>query len=94
MFIGRKTFTALTLATSVLSASAFANDTQNNIVSHTDFIVESAMQDVKQNLELDVAYDVLTAGHTFEPEVEEANSLVADITITPIEPVSSKDNDA
>ena len=52
------------------------------------------MQDVKQNLELDVAYDVLTAGHTFEPEVEEANSLVADITITPIEPVSSNDNDA
>lgn len=94
MFMGRKTFTALTLATSVLSASAFANDTQNNIVSHTDFIVESAMQDVKQNLKLDVAYDVLTAGHTFESEVEEANSLVADITISPIEPVSSNDNDA
>ena len=37
MFIGRKTFTALTLATSVLGASAFADDTQNNIVSHTDF---------------------------------------------------------
>ena len=94
MFIGRKTFTALILATSVLGASAFADDTQNNIVSHTDFIVESAMHDVKQNLDLGVTYDVLTASHTFEPEVEEANALVADITITPIEPISSDDNDA
>ncbi|EDV18510.1 hypothetical protein TRIADDRAFT_62973 [Trichoplax adhaerens] len=81
-------------ATSVLGASAFADDTQNNIVSHTDFIVESAMHDVKQNLDLGVTYDVLTASHTFEPEVEEANALVADITITPIEPISSDDNDA
>ena len=94
MFIGRKTFTALTLATSVLGASAFADDTQNNIVLHTDSIVESAMHDVKQNLNLAVTYDVLTASHTFEPEVEEANALVADITITPIEPISSDDNDA
>ena len=94
MFIGRKTFTALTLATSVLGASAFADDTQNNIDSHTDFIVESAMHDVKQSLDLGVTYDVLTASHTFEPEAEEANALVAEITITPIEPVSSNDNDA
>ncbi len=94
MFIGRKTFTALTLATSVLSAAAFADEPQSNIVSHTDFIVESAMNDVKQNLALDVTYDVLTASHTFEPEVEEAHSLVAEITVTPIEPISSNDNDA
>ena len=94
MFIGRKTFTALTLATSVLSASAFADESQNNIVSHTDFIVKSAMNDVSQNLALDVTYDVLTASHRFEPEVESASSLIADITITPIEPISSDDNDA
>jgi len=94
MFIGRKTFTALTLATSVFTASAFANDTQNNIVSHTDFIVENAMVDVKHNLELGVTYDVLTASHKFEPEVEEENTLVAEITITPIEPISLNDNDA
>ena len=94
MFIGRKTFTALTLATSVLSASAFADESQNNIVSHTDFIVKSAMNDVSQNLALDVTYDVLTASHGFEPEVESASSLIADITITPIEPISSDDNDA
>ena len=94
MFIGRKTFTALTLATSVLSAAVFADESQSNIVSHTDFIVESAMYDVKQNLALDVTYDVLTASHTFEPEVEEAHSLVAEITVTPIEPISSNDNDA
>ena len=30
MFIGRKTFTALTLATSVLGASAFADGTQQD----------------------------------------------------------------
>ena len=71
MFTARKTFTALTLATSILSASAFANDSQNNIMSHTDFMVESAMMDVKQSLELGVTFDVLTASHTFEPEVEE-----------------------
>ena len=28
------------------------------------------MHDVKQNLDLGVTYDVLTASHTFEPEVE------------------------
>jgi len=94
MFTARKTFTALTLATSILSASAFANDSQNTIMSHTDFMVESAMMDVKQSLELGVTFDVLTASHTFEPEVEETNTLVAEITVTPIEPVSTDDNDA
>ncbi|GFD69373.1 hypothetical protein [Alteromonas sp. KUL106] len=94
MFIGRKTFTALTLVASALSAQAFANDSQNNIASHTDFMVQRAMADVKQELALSVTYDVLTASHTFEPEVEENETLVAEITITPIEPVSSDDNDA
>ena len=52
------------------------------------------MMDVKQSLELGVTFDVLTASHTFEPEVEETNTLVAEITVTPIKPVSTDDNDA
>lgn len=92
MFTGRKLFTALTLATSVMSASAFAND--SNLITHTNLIVDSAVMDVKQNLELGVTYDVLTASNAFEPEVDEANTLVAEITITNIEPVSLDDNDA
>ena len=92
MFTGRKLFTALTLATSVMSASAFAND--SNLIAHTIFIVDSAVIDVKQNLELGVTYDVLTASNAFEPEVDETNTLVAEITITNIEPVSLDDNDA
>jgi len=94
MFIGRKTFTALSLVAGVLSTQAFADDSQNNIALHTDFMVQNAMTEVKQELALSVTYDVLTASHTFEPEVEEAETLVAEITITPIEPVNSDDNDA
>lgn len=92
MFTGRKLFTALTLATSVMSASAFAND--SNLITHTNLIVDSAVMDVKQNLELGVTYDVLTASNAFEPEVDETNTLVAEVTITNIEPVSLNDNDA
>ena len=54
MFIGRKTSTALTLVASALSAQAFANDSHNNIASHTDFMVQRAMADVKQELALSV----------------------------------------
>jgi len=50
--------------------------------------------DVKQNMELGVTYDVLSASNAFEPEVDETNTLVAEITITNIEPVSLDDNDA
>jgi hypothetical protein len=92
MFTARKLFTALTLATSVMSTAAFAHE--DNVVAYTDYMVESAVMDVKQNLDLGVTYDVLTASHKFEPEASEDNTLVADITITPIEPVSLDDNDA
>ncbi|WP_338519874.1 hypothetical protein [Alteromonas gracilis] len=92
MFTARKLFTALTLATSVMSAAAFAHE--DNVAAYTDYMVESAVMDVKQNLDLGVTYDVLTASHKFEPEASEDNTLVADITITPIEPVSLDDNDA
>lgn len=92
MFTARKLFTALTLATSVMSAAAFAHE--DNLTSYTDYMVESAVMNVKQNMELGVTYDVLTASHKFEPEVSEENTLVAEITITPIEPISVNDNDA
>ncbi len=82
------------LIAGVLSTQAFADDSQNNIALHTDFMVQNAMTEVKQELALSVTYDVLTASHTFEPEIEEAETLVAEITITPIEPVNSDDNDA
>ncbi len=91
MFTVKKLFTALTLATSVMSTAAFAD---NNVIAHTDFMVESAMAEVKQNMELAVTYDVLTASHTFEPEVNVNNTLVAEVTITPIKSVSLDDNDA
>ncbi len=92
MFTARNIFTALALTTSIVSASAFAND--DNIVAYTDYMVESALTEVKHNLDLGVTYDVLTASHTFEPEANDNNTLVAEITITPIEPVTNDDNDA
>jgi hypothetical protein len=75
-----------------MSAAAFAHE--DNVVTYTNYMVESAVMDVKQNLELGVTYDVLTASHRFEPEVSEENTLVAEITITPIAPVNLDDNDA
>jgi polyisoprenoid-binding protein YceI len=94
MFHVRKIFTALTI-TAALASSAFAAQPANeNLLSHTDFMVKRAAADVKHDVKLNITYDVLTASHTFEPEDDGERTLVADITITPIKRADLKDNDA
>jgi len=94
MFTVQKLFTALALG-AALTSGAMANESVHNLEDHTDYLVASALSEVKQDMTLSVTYDVLTASHTFEPDAENATTLVAEISITPIEAnVIGKDNDA
>jgi len=94
MFHVRKIFTALTITTALASSAFAAQDANENLLSHTDFMVKRAAADVKQDVTLNITYDVLTASHTFEPEDNGERTLVADITITPIKRADLNDNDA
>lgn len=97
MLFGRKLITALSLTaalTAGVSSTSVMADEAHGIEAYTDMIVESAVYDVKQNLSLGVTYDVLTASHRFEPEMDDNNTLVAEITITPIKADALDDNDA
>lgn len=94
MFHVRKIFTALTITAALASSAFAAQDANENLLSHTDFMVKRAAADVKQDVKLNITYDVLTASHTFEPEDDGERTLVADITITPIKRADLNDNDA
>ena len=72
-----------------------ADEPTSNLLSQTDYLVASAMTDVKQDMTIGITYDVLTASHTFEPDAAEASTLIADITITPMKSDEfQNDNDA
>ena len=89
MFTNKKLLTALILST------AMADEPTSNLLSQTDYLVASAMTDVKQDMTIGITYDVLTASHTFEPDAAEASTLIADITITPMKSDEfQNDNDA
>lgn len=94
MFTIKKSFTALTLAVAFTN-TALAEAPKNNLELHTDYLVQSALVDAKQDMTLGVTYDVLTASNNFEPMASDSDTLVAEITITTLKPsVASEDNDA
>lgn len=94
MFTRKNLFTALILTSAALSTSAMANGDIAGLQSQTDYLVASAIEEVRQETSINIAYDVITASHTFEPDANKATTLLADITITPISPETTDDNDA
>ncbi|PHS59741.1 MAG: hypothetical protein COB03_01790 [Alteromonas sp.] len=95
MFTNKKLLTALILSTAFTATTAMADEPTSNLLSQTDYLVASAMADVKQDMTIGITYDVLTARHTFEPDAAEASTLIADITITPMKSDEfQNDNDA
>ncbi|RUP79663.1 hypothetical protein C7Y69_12840 [Alteromonas sp. KS69] len=95
MFTNKKLLTALILSTAFTATTAMADEPTSNLLSQTDYLVASAMADVKQDMTIGITYDVLTASHTFEPDAAEASTLIADITITPMKSDEfQNDNDA
>lgn len=95
MFTNKKLLTALILSTAFTATTAMADEPTSNLLSQTDYLVASAMTDVKQDMTIGITYDVLTASHTFEPNAAEASTLIADITITPMKSDEfQNDNDA
>ncbi|MCQ8847817.1 hypothetical protein NQT74_04435 [Alteromonas stellipolaris] len=95
MFTNKKLLTALILSTAFTATPAMADEPTSNLLSQTDYLVASAMADVKQDMTIGITYDVLTASHTFEPNAAEASTLIADITITPMKSDEfQNDNDA
>ena len=97
MFTNKKFFTALILSTAFTATTVMAEEPSSNLISQTDYLVASAMADVKQDMTTGISYDVLTASHTFEPNAAEASTLIAiaNITITPMERDEfQNDNDA
>lgn len=99
MFTNFTNRTAISLtALTLLATSAFgahANEPENELGRYTDYLVGSAIAQVKQEISLDVTHEVLTASHVFEPTIDEDSSLMADITITPITQDSvDKEDDA
>ncbi|AEF04778.1 hypothetical protein [Alteromonas naphthalenivorans] len=95
MFTNKKLLTALILSTAFTATTAMADEPTSNLLSQTDYLVASAMADVKQDMTIGITYDVLTASHTFEPNAAEASTLIADITITPMKSDEfQNDNDA
>ncbi|CAD5253696.1 conserved exported hypothetical protein [Alteromonas sp. 38] len=95
MFTNKKLLTALILSTAFTATTAMADEPTSNLTSQTDYLVASAMADVKQDMTTGITYDVLTASHTFEPNAAEASTLIADITITPMKSDEfQNDNDA
>ncbi|VEL95439.1 hypothetical protein ALT761_00391 [Alteromonas sp. 76-1] len=95
MFTNKKLLTALILSTAFTATTAMADEPTSNLLSQTDYLVTSAMAEVKQDMTIGITYDVLTASHTFEPNAAEASTLIADITITPMKSDEfQNDNDA
>lgn len=95
MLFRRNIVTALTLTAALMSASAFADENSSiSVEEYNDYQVKQAVHEVKQNLMLDATHDVLTASHTFETELQEGDTLIADITITPLETLDIDNNDA
>ena len=95
MFTNKKLLTALILSTAFTATTAMADEPTSNLLSQTDYLVTSAMAEVKQDMTIGITYDVLTASHTFEPNAAEASTLIADITITPMKSDEfQSDNDA
>lgn len=95
MFTNKKLLTALILSTAFTATTAMADEPTSNLLSQTDYLVASAMAEVKQDMTIGITYDVLTASHTFEPNAAEASTLIADITITPMKSDEfQNDNDA
>lgn len=95
MFTNKKLLTALILSTAFTATTAMADEPTDNLLSQTDYLVTSAMAEVKQDMTIGITYDVLTASHTFEPNAAEASTLIADITITPMKSDEfQNDNDA
>lgn len=99
MFTIRKPFTLLAIAalsaTALFAPATMADEQADNLTQYTDLLVKSAAHEVKQTMALEVTYDVLTASHQFAPNAEGSRTLLAEITITPITPtVSANDNDA
>lgn len=95
MFTNKKLLTALILSTAFTATTAMADEPTRNLLSQTDYLVTSAMAEVKQDMTIGITYDVLTASHTFEPNAAEASTLIADITITPMKSDEfQSDNDA
>lgn len=95
MLTNKKLLTALILSTAFTATTAMADEPTSNLLSQTDYLVASAMADVKQDMTIGITYDVLTASHTFEPNAAEASTLIADITITPMKSDEfQNDNDA
>ena len=95
MFTNKKLLTALILSTAFTATTAMADEPTSNLLSQTDYLVASAMADVKQDMTIGITYDVLAASHTFEPDAAEASTLIADITITPMKSDEfQNDNDA
>ena len=103
MFTRRNLITALLLTSGTFSASLMANDNVSALQSHTDYLVASAINEVRQETSTRITFDVMTASHTYEPNADESTTLIADIQvvdmlITPAasddSPSTSDDNDA
>ncbi|WP_420934739.1 hypothetical protein ACOJR9_01905 [Alteromonas sp. A081] len=97
MFTRRNLITALLLTSGTFSASLMANDNVSALQSHTDYLVASAMNEVKQETSTRITFDVMTASHTFEPNASKTATLIADIhvvdlLIMPLSDVSSDDS--
>ena len=103
MFTRRNLITALLLTSGTFSASSMANDNVSALQSHTDYLVASAINEVRQETSIDITFDVITASHTFEPDADETTTLIADIQVVDMliaptasedSPEASDDNDA
>jgi hypothetical protein len=103
MFTRRNLITALLLTSGTFSASLMANDNVSALQSHTDYLVASAMNEVRQETSTRITFDVMTASHTFEPNADESTTLIANIQVVDMliapaasddSPSTSDDNDA
>ncbi|QJR80597.1 hypothetical protein CA267_007310 [Alteromonas pelagimontana] len=81
MFTFRRVLTAFTL-TGIMTANAVAaeNSTQAPLQRAIDAFVTHAGQLTKQELSTQVTYEVLTASHQFEPDIQ-PKEMVAKITV-------------
>lgn len=91
MFTIKNLFTALTLTTAMTTA-ALADESTNNLELQTNYLVANALYEVQQDMTLGVTYDVLSASNDFEPISENQETLVAEITITPMKNIVISDN--
>jgi hypothetical protein len=103
MFTRRNLITALLLTSGTFSASLMAQDNVSALQSHTDYLVASAINEVRQETSTRITFDVMTASHTFEPDADESTTLIADIQVVDMliapavsegSPEATDDNDA